>query len=286
MTLHYWTIRWVPDVIRGEYINIGVLVGDEARPDWAIRHVSNFKRANMLGGEAGRAQSYLRALAHRVEDTLPPLGVFDHRPPPSYGEIERIRLHQSNSIQLSPPRLVHADTANQALNIIYPLMVDEPEVQRRTSTRLRLVRDLGLRLERSLLTDEIPVERDLSAQAALQRNRFDFTVGTSGNAYLAHAWSFRTKQPDHVAETTGAWAWFVREFRREGAVVTSRSGRRLELGPDTPLLVVHDEPSSDEQFDVLRAARSSWEQLGARVHEADEMDAAVRDVVANLAPTG
>lgn len=283
MTMQYWTIRWVPDVVRGEFVNIGVLAGDDETRDWAIQHVDSFRRANLLGGDAGRAQSYLEALSRRVSSSLLPPGIFGDAPELSSVEIERIRAHQSNSVQLSEPRLVHASSALEALGIIYPLMVDEPEVHRRSRARTRLVNALGTKLERVLSSREVDLERNLVGRAAMERGKFDFVAASGHHAQLAHAWSFRTQDASITAEKTGAWAWFVSEFRRQGVHLASKDGRSFDLDSDTPLVVIHDAPSSDGQAEVLRAARSSWRQLGATVHESDELDEATREVLKNLA---
>lgn len=283
MTMHFWTIRWVPDVVRGEFINIGVLAGDDETHDWAIQHVDSFKRANLLGGDAGRAESYLGALTQRVSASLLPPGMFGDRPGLSFAEVERIRAHQSNSVQLGAPRLVHAASAVDALSIVYPLMVDEPEVHRRSRARTRLVNALGTRLERALSQRDVELERNLVGRAALERGRFDFVAATHEHSQLAHAWSFRTQDATITAEKTGAWAWFLSEFRRQGVQLASRDGRTFDVKADTPLVVIHDAPSSDDQYDVLRAARASWLRLGATVHESDELDAVAHDVLENLA---
>lgn len=43
----YWLIRYVPNAVRGEFVNIGVLVGMDGK-DWALRTVDSFTRASLL----------------------------------------------------------------------------------------------------------------------------------------------------------------------------------------------------------------------------------------------
>jgi hypothetical protein len=38
-------IRFVPDPARGEFVNIGAVVGDDEAQDWELRLISNLKRS-------------------------------------------------------------------------------------------------------------------------------------------------------------------------------------------------------------------------------------------------
>ena len=44
----YSVIRYVPDVFRGEFVNVGILVGREDE-DWEVRQLSNLRRARAIG---------------------------------------------------------------------------------------------------------------------------------------------------------------------------------------------------------------------------------------------
>lgn len=282
MTYFYWTLQWVPDVVRGEFVNIGVLVGEERGRDWAFRHVSSFQRANSIGGDAGRAQSYLNALRDRVAKTmLPPSAMWEARPL-SFADVESTRAHQSNSLRLAPPRRVVAASAEAALELVYPLMVEEPPVSRRLRTRDRVVRTFRQELERSLPLEDLTYAWDARATAGSQRGRFDVVLQNDERAQLGHAWSFQARDAAKTAESTAAWAWFIERFRTEGATILTAPKQALLLPRQTHVIVVHDEPTSDEQHANYRAALEAWRKLDIEARPTAEVRSAAEDVREHL----
>lgn len=273
MTYQYWTIRWVPDVVRGEFVNIGVLVGSEERNDWAIQSVENFTRANSLGGDAGRAKSFIRALERRVEQALLPDGVAWGGERLTFADVERLRAHQSNSVQLAAPRRLHAASAEAGMQMIYALMVLEPAVISREQKRVRLAR----RLERDLqdrLPRELVTQRRAKARADGQRGGFDLLARTPERLQLANAWSFTARNVDTLAREHQSWAWFISNLRDDGGQITVNGDASVVIPPDVPLVVVHDMPKTDEQHDVYKSARIAWDSLDIKAFEQGEMHAA------------
>src|SRR5664279_1280824 len=63
------TVRFVPDPARGEFINLGAIAGDDESQDWALRQISNLKRANAIDS-AGRLPAALDFIG-RLEERLP-----------------------------------------------------------------------------------------------------------------------------------------------------------------------------------------------------------------------
>ena len=283
MTYHYWTVRWVPDVARGEFVNIGVLVG--ADDDWAFRGVTNLQRATSLGGDAGRATSILKALEGRVQRSMLPAGEAWGGEPLSHSEIERMRSHQSNAVQLAAPRLLHARTATEGLEIIYPLMVEEHPRRTRDTTRRKLIRDLQQDLDLHL-GQRVTTMRGSRARADGQRGSFDLLIEHGEQMHLAHAWSFANNHIDQVATNHQSWAWFVRMFRKDGAQLYPRAGATRVIDKDTPLSIVHDRPRSAEQREVFNSAEAAWRELGVTAFDREEIPEAVTAIGSGFALAG
>lgn len=281
MIYHYWTIRWVPDVVRGEYVNIGVLVGNGER-DWAFRAVENLQRATALGGDAGRATSFLSALRRRVESTLLPDSEAWGGRPLSFADVERMRAHQSNAVQLAAPRVLSVTSAEQGLQIMYPLMVEEPERRTRDTSRRQLVRALDKDLQ-AAIGPQITTRHGARARAEGQRGNFDLVFEHEEHLQLAHAWSFTVRDQDRLAQTHQAWAWFVRMLRKDGGMLQPGGGDSRYIDKDTPLAIVHDRPQTAEQREVFDSARTSWRDLGVAAFEKDEMSDAVTQITRDLA---
>lgn len=285
MTYHYWTIRWVPDVVRGEFVNLGVLVGNDERQDWALEFVEDFGRASALGGDAARAASFLRSLRNRVDSALLPDAEVWGQRPLSFADVERLRAHQSNAVQLAAPRLLAVDSAAQGLQIIYPLMVEERTRRTRDTTRTRLVNALENDL-RTGTHPELVTRRRTQARADGQRGSFDLVAQTPGHIQLAQAWSFTTSNVEYTAEKHQAWAWFVRMLRHEGGELQTRENSVIRVRADAPLLVIHDRPKTDSQRELFDSARVSWEALDIRAFEDVEMRDAVGMMRQGLALAG
>lgn len=284
MRYQYWTIRYVPDPVRGEYVNIGVLAGSADQADWALRYVNNTRRANFLGGDADRAVAYLHGLRRLVDDTFNPAELMIARERLSSELIERLRVHQRNSIQLAAPRAVAAASAQAAVDLLYPLMVDEPERRTRDSSRNRIVSDFKASLDRNIRSSAVSIHRNMEGHVGRQRGKLDFVLEAGGRAQLAHAWSFRTLKADSTREGALAWSWFLNEFRQSGMTVPSSTGRTtLELPPSTPLLVLHDTPKGPAQEEAFAAASQAWERLDVEIRPTTELVAAVEDVRSHLA---
>jgi hypothetical protein len=118
----YWLIRYVPDTIRGEHVNIGVLVGGD--DDWALRRVTSFARASLLGGNASLTQPWLTHLAGALAThnalTRAKCGQF------TPAGIELIRTQMNNTIQLSARMPVLGTSAASAADLLFELLVAEP----------------------------------------------------------------------------------------------------------------------------------------------------------------
>jgi len=111
----------VPDPVRGEFVNIGVIAGGGA--DWSFRRVSNLGRAAQLGGSATTANPFLQRIAASIEARVPgELGA-----PFGKGDVEDLRVRMNNLVQLSEARPVLAVTSEEAVNLAFELMVvDSP----------------------------------------------------------------------------------------------------------------------------------------------------------------
>ena len=52
MRYMYSVIRFVPDPIRGEFVNVGVLAGSDESSEWDLRMVESLKRAGDVDSDA------------------------------------------------------------------------------------------------------------------------------------------------------------------------------------------------------------------------------------------
>lgn len=127
MRHNYWTIRYVPDPVRGERVNIGVIVGSDDERDGAMRIVDSPARANRLGGGAQRALAYVNALQRRVESALlPEDGLPRDSAPITSALLDRLHSHQENAVQVSSARTIAGADVNRARQGRYHLLRQLP----------------------------------------------------------------------------------------------------------------------------------------------------------------
>src|SRR5918994_1994334 len=65
----YSVIRFVPDPIRGEFVNVGILAGSDESSEWELRTVENLRRARSLDekGLLGLVWSFVDDLGRKAD---------------------------------------------------------------------------------------------------------------------------------------------------------------------------------------------------------------------------
>ena len=278
MGYQYWLIRYVPDTIRGEFVNVGVLVGEDGG-DWAIRRVRSFRRANRLGGDAAQAEAWLSEFEQRIADHhLPPLYSLDGRENESVssGWVRSRQDRLNNSIQISSPRPVEASSASEGVELLFALLVTESTVSPRSYSRQRLVSDLrghylgdaDSRVRQSLRTRP-------RAVVGRQQGTFDFAVAESRVNQLTQVWSFDIKDLDRLDQEVRSWNYLVSLIREEGGEVPSDNLllESLAIEPSVPVRVVYQVPSGNRARDHFYAAKEGWDRLDILSYPSDQMDA-------------
>jgi len=113
MLLTYRTLRYIPNLIRDEWVNIGVLLEDAGvrRAIRLIEEDSEFARLRRL--HPGTDDALLRSLAGEFEAQLP-------RPGEAAAEyLEKLEQTLSNAVQFSPVKAVMAEDFDAELDRLY-----------------------------------------------------------------------------------------------------------------------------------------------------------------------
>jgi hypothetical protein len=132
LTAHtYRIVRYIPDLLRDEWVNIGVLLHDRSRGALHLRLMEDaaaFARLRRLHPEVDEAvlrglAASLTALASRLEGGPAEL-------------LAKLDESLSNNLQLSPQRAVRAADAARELERLYETHVVPPERRRRSEQEL------------------------------------------------------------------------------------------------------------------------------------------------------
>lgn len=277
----YWLVRYVPDVARGERVNVAVIVGRDTG-DWAIRVAPNLRRASRLGGDASALRPWLERLERSIHAfEHPPLDLFagsdDVRVSRSWLELLSHRFN--NVLQVSSATPVEARSAREGAEFLYSVLVATPAPVARSRTRARLVHDLGELYERtaSLEVGESLIRRP-RALAGRQRGRFDFAVVDDAVDQLSHAFAFDVRDTDALQQELQSWNFVVSRLRQEGALI-SQGALRRQADASVRVSVAYQEPTRPdaEHRDVFEAALEAWAALDIRAVPSTQLDQIARE---------
>ena len=279
----YWLVRYVPDVVRGEQVNVAVIVGQDGG-DWAIRVAPDLRRASRLGGDAGALRPWLDQLAQAIHD-------YDHPALELFAPTDEVRVSRAwlellshrfnNVLQVSTATPVIAHSATEGADFLFPLLVATPAPIARSRTRARLVHDLGQLYERTAsLETGGSLLRAPRAHVGRQRGRFDFAVVDDSVDQLSHAFAFDVRDTDSLERELQSWNFIVSRLRNDGGVIT-QGGRSLDAAGDVAVAVAFQEPTRREPrvADVFEAALEAWSGLGVSAVPSTELDVIARDAL-------
>lgn len=274
----YWLVRYVPDVARGERVNVAIIAGLDGG-DWAIRTAPDLRRASRLGGDAGALRPWLESLDQTIRDyTKPPLSLFapDESPNVTRSWLDSLSHRFNNVLQISPPAPVEAESAREAVDFLYPVLVATPRAPTRSVTRRRMVDNLSELYVRtgSLEMGESLLRRP-HVQVGRQRGRFEFAVIDEHVDQLSHAFAFDVRDIDALEQELQSWHFVVSRLRSSGARLSSGTQLTLNASANVPIAVAFQDPAAGAQqrmVDVFEAAREAWTSLGVEAVPSQELD--------------
>jgi hypothetical protein len=267
---HYSIVRYVPDPIRGEQLNVGVVVVAKDGSYIGARFAGppELARLRRLGFEQDFA--FVRDLAEEIESQVTgaqlPLDDPQHPHPIwTFETVQRAAEEWANTVQLSEPRSAVDDTPEALLATLFARYVAlraAPQRERARDKRwikqkvTRTLRQTLATLERD--PDEY-VGRDERIGGALDVHVVDYVLRNSDVRHVVETMSFETTNRRALKTEVDAFAWTIDDLRAGGlsvpiTVATIGGGRLLEeaervytgLGAD-----VVREPALDPWVDEL-----------------------------------
>ncbi|WP_416417190.1 DUF3037 domain-containing protein [Paenarthrobacter aromaticivorans] len=295
MFYKYWIVRYVPNVVRGEFVNIGLLVGsDEA--EWAFREVASLRRANRLGGDPSIARYWLHKLSRMVtvsernparEDRrsalwVPSDGGEDRL---SEGAVLRLSGRLNNAVQLSEAHNVVAGSAQEGLEMLFDHLVADPVPSQRTQFRTRITRTIEESFLRQLRgNDSASVQRRPVVHVGRSTRTADLSLADNKVEQITKAWSFNLANPENTQTEIEAWAYFMSSIQERGGVLTASGGAQWEVPSDVQFRVIYEEPFTPERAENLNAAAEIWDQVkGLKSYSASQAQELVLDGLALVA---
>lgn len=161
----FFLIRYVPDVVKGEFANIGVVLREAAEGGGAaVRFTRDWTRVRCLDGDADTG--LLEALEEEIGERLR-VGV-SARDPKSVMEVLEDTL--SNSVQMSPVRACLAENAAAEMDLLMTMYVEPLK----TVARARA----GAKTGRAAIAGAVRTEFERAGVWGLMRKRIPASLYT------------------------------------------------------------------------------------------------------------
>lgn len=276
-------IRYVPDVARGEQVNVAVIAGRDGG-DWAIGVVPDLRRASRLGGDASALRPWLDRLDATIREyQAPPLELFD--------SVEQRQLNSAwvglishrfnNTLQVSDPVPVVARSAQSAVDFLFPVLIAAPATIKRSRTRTRLLGDMNdFYLRTADLEAGTSLLRRPLASIGRQRGRFDFAVVNDAVGQLSQVFAFDVRDTDALEQELHSWNYIVTRLRQDSGEVRGSSLVPIRVPSTVPISVVYqtpDEARDNRRDDVFFAAMEAWAELDVRAVPSEQLDQVARE---------
>lgn len=265
MVYQYWVVRYVPNVARGEFTNIGIVCGIDGG-DWASRFdLRNVPNPGALRADLRELGSWVRWFERRIAAF--DAGWLDEDRIDS-GWMNEMRDRQANAVQLVGPTPIAVESALAGVELLYPHLVERTSTRRRrrglTRTHMRnelrdtFTHELGYRVGQNLFRQPTMVVGSWHTKFDLGR-RQDGTV-------LTNTWTFNGSSREYLERDIGHWNYIVSRFRTEGAQVVLEHADEHLSGSER-IEVVFDAPDRRQtapswREDVFEAALESWRHEG------------------------
>lgn len=274
MTYHYSLLRFVPDPARGEFINLGILAGDDDARDWELRLVQNLRRLKAIDDKD--ALSLALAFAAQLEnhivasEQLPDTTAVA---PISMKWLATLAGEMQNVVQLTEPAPMVADSAEEALDTLFAEFIVDPAAQRyRFLKKHRALASTRRAYRDHEVPDAAIIER-APVTAGPYDGLFDFAVANGSVVQLVQCWSFQLPNQAELAEQVKAWAWVVHELNERGGAL--RAGERDVTVPhrEVEIAAVYVPPAADQhEAPAFTEAQAAFDETGVRALTYDAAD--------------
>ena len=275
----YSVIHFVPDPVRGEFVNVGVIAGSDESSEWDVRAIENLRRARSIDDKG-----LLPLVWGVIDDVGRQMDLYNDAVQSNFSVNEEYDQELSeqwlralaeesrNVIQFSSPSVILADTVDEALDTLFAEFIVEPESRqfafKKKHVALAAVRHAyrkaGLKLQEHF-------EEGVNVSGQHHNERFDFIVANGSAVQLAQTWSFQISNQKDLIEQVKAWAWTVKDVRKHGGEAATKT-RRLKVPRDIDIEVVYVPPSGDGPRGALEEALAAFKEIDVKSRVSDQAE--------------
>ncbi len=262
----YSVLRFVPDPARGEFVNVGLIVGSEDGGEWKLRLVDNMKRARALDDKD--VLPTLWSVVNHIERQFDAYSEALESARPSGLDLSESWLEDlwetsRNIVQFSRPAPVLAEDADSALDVLFgELLVDPRSRYRPTATKIPVLSTARRSYAQEGVRKGVHLAERCVVKGPAHSQLFDFVVANGRAVQLAQAWSFQRPDQDQLAEDLKAWAWSVGDIRDGGGTVTPFDDDPISVPPTVDVAAIFTLQEENGPSAVYREAIQAFEKVG------------------------
>lgn len=267
----YSLVRCVPDPATGEFVNVGAIAGNPETGDWSVRQVSNERHVRKLAGatELSAVHDFLARVGIEI-DSMQALMLRDSADLLSESWLQSLYYDHRNVVQLTPPVPILADSAEDALDVLFGRQIINPVTQprERAVTKHSVLHVIRLSYFNARIAPDLVHRKAELFVGDHVHTTLDYAVANGTTVQISQGWSFQGAQVDAVSEQVKAWAYALAGLR-EG--IDSRLVNIDEsvagVAAAVDLQVVVAPPITPEQEQVYQEAQQVFSKLDASVHD-------------------
>ncbi|GII03514.1 DUF3037 domain-containing protein [Planobispora takensis] len=270
----YAIVRCLPEPRTGEFMNVGAIAGDPVTGDWSVRQLSAFDRVRRFAGTSAMqvATNFLLRVDAEIDRNRSDLE--EGGDPLTEAWLRQMHHDHRNIVQLSPPAPILAESAEQALDLIFSQLIIDPVAERqpRPVGKHLLVSRLREAYRSAAIADYLVRPRAEVLVGERVRSIVDFAIANGTAVQLTQAWSFRRAQIDNLSTEVKAWGYALERLRSgESARVIDANDQISEISEGVDLQVVVVPPETAEQRNAFEEAQQVFSNLRADVHSLEDV---------------
>ncbi len=278
---HYSVIRFVPSPARGEFVNLGLIVGSDDTGEWVIDVAKSRARATKLDDHnvfplvAANLQQ-LQSSIESYSDTE----VFAPEIDPSIDWLFELARDSQSLLQFSVPSIILAPSAESALERLGTLLVVDPiRTGRSQITKQSVVSQLWSALQRKNLGRD-NLKKHATLDTSKTRTTVDVVAHNGVVQDITQCWSLQVKDTDKIMDDIKSWAWTMKTLRDHGGAIHAEKAT-LIVPTDVRLGVVY---APSERESVTDEALEVFTGVGAEHHTVEQVEEYAEAVAAMLGP--
>ena len=264
MRYSYSLVRFVPDPVRGEFVNVGAIVGSDESSEWAVQQVDNPLRARHLDdrGTLPAAWAFIDHVGREI-DAFERMVLTGDESDVELSEdwLHRLHTQHSNIVQVSEPLPIIANSIEEAVETVFGQLIVDPAKRAGGSTKHPALAAMRRAYREAGLVGSVLQGAILEADG--HRERLDFGVANGRVVQIAQTWSFQVADQDLLARNVRAWGWAVKAVQSHGGHLATADRGDLEIPRDVDVEVLYIPNDRRGDRSALDDARSVFASLGA-----------------------